>query len=182
TTGLGYDPDDPQHYRPDVVLEVAALATTPQLDITGRFGPFPVTATGEDLGLMGEYVRRMHTGTGLLERVHSPLARPVREVDADLADWMSEQGMHHRVVLAGSSVKLDFEFLRRHMPVVFARLHYRVIDSSSFKEALRAWRPGAVETWEAQAGPSAHSAMTDIEASVAELAHYRHALGHGSSV
>lgn len=178
TTGLGHDPDQPQANRDDVILEVAALVTDAELSVLDSFGPVPVTAREADLALMGDFVRDMHTSTGLLERVTGPDALPIEQVDELMSAWLQTHGLAEKVILAGSSVKLDQEFIRRHMPDTYRHLHYRVIDVSSFKEALRAWAPDVVaERENAPMEGTKHQAMDDIRASVAELAHYRQALG-----
>lgn len=176
TTGLGYDPDQPARNRDDVILEIAAIITTPDLQEVSSFGPFAIAARQSDLDLMGDYVRDMHTRTGLLDRVTSSAAYSLDTVQDGMASWMQEHGLTERVILAGNSVKLDFDFLRRHMPRVFSRLGYRVIDVSSFKEALRDWAPAVVAELEGIKNPS-HKAMDDIRWSVRELDFYRRALG-----
>lgn len=74
---------------------------------------------------------------------------------------------NERLVLAGSSIHFDRAFVRARMPNLEHRLHYRMLDVSSFKEALRAaghsYREG---------GAKAHRAMPDVEASVDELRNY----------
>lgn len=180
TTGLGYDPALPQEHADDVILEVAAIITGSELEEVSSFGPHSIAASGEQLGLMGAFVREMHTRTGLLERVMSSAACPIAQVDGAMSAWMGRHGLTERVILAGSSVKLDFEFIRRHMPLVFTRLGYRVIDVSSFKEALRDWLPGVVADVE-RVKASSHEAMNDIRWSVRELRHYRQELGLGHS-
>ncbi|WP_152819077.1 oligoribonuclease [Pseudactinotalea sp. HY160] len=172
TTGLGYDRADPSRIVDDAILEVAAVVTTGDLEVVGAFGPVTVRGDEGALERMVPYVRQMHTRTGLLERVRGPQARGIGDVDADLSEWMAGHGLDVGVVLAGSSVKLDFDFIRRHMPATFARLHYRVIDVSSFKEALRVWRPSLIEEME-DGWTSKHQAMDDILDSIAELRRYR---------
>src|SRR5690606_40248093 len=101
--------------------EIAAIITTPDLQEVSSFGPFAIAARQSDLDLMGDYVRDMHTRTGLLDRVTSSAAYSLDTVQDGMASWMQEHGLTERVILAGNSVKLDFDFLRRHMPRVFSR-------------------------------------------------------------
>lgn len=178
TTGVGYDLTNPQTYTDDAILEVAAIITDADLNEVSAFGPFPIRTTSADLALMDDFVRNMHTQTGLLDRVASSAAQRLSTVDEALANWMADHGLERKAILAGSSVKMDFEFLRRHAPLTFARLGYRVIDVSSFKEALRDWMPQVVEQVEADKVPS-HKAMEDIRWSIHELRIYRKALGLG---
>src|SRR5699024_7642402 len=88
TTGLGFDANNPQQGIDDVILEVAALVTDTKLNVLGSFGPQAVTAGGAHLALMDDYVRDMHTGTGLLERVAAPDAVPIKQVDKVMSSWL----------------------------------------------------------------------------------------------
>lgn len=174
TTGLGYDTGNPQQHTDDVILELAAVITTPDLVEVGSFGPVVLDAPAGALEAMDDFVRTMHTRTGLLGRVARTKVTPA-DLDAALCRWLDDHSMIKRVLLAGSSVKFDFEFIRRHLPGVFARLHYRVIDVSSFKETLRHWSPHVVNRVE-EGYVSSHEAMADIRASIAELSAYRKAM------
>lgn len=171
TTGLGFDSGNPQQVTDDVILELAAIITTSDLAEVDSFGPVVLAADAAALDQMDDFVRNMHTGTGLLNKVamsHLTAA----DLDGALSRWLTSHDMTSRVILAGSSVKLDFDFIRRHLPATFARLHYRVIDVSSFKETLRDWSPEVVARLEA-GFVVAHQAMPDIRASIDELAAYR---------
>ena len=42
-------------------------------------------------------------------------------------------------VLAGNSVHMDKEFLRKEMPLILDHLHYRIVDVSTIKELARRW-------------------------------------------
>lgn len=178
TTGLGYDPDAPEINRDDVILELAAIITDPQLNDLASFGPVVVHASAKQLALMGDYVRDMHTRTGLLTKIERGEGVGPAELDLQLSAWLTAHGLPagSKATLAGNSVKLDFDFIRRILPVTFSHLGYRVIDVSSFKETLRAWRPALVEQIET-AKPYAHEAMDDIRWSIRELEVYRTGLG-----
>lgn len=174
TTGLGYDSDRPQVARPDVILEIAAVITTPDLVEVDSFGPQAIRTDEAALESMGDFVREMHTRTGLLQRLREERSQlpPMREVDEALSAWLTGHGLVEKVLLAGSSVKLDFDFVRRCMPLSFSHLGYRVIDVSSFKEAIRDWAPAVFEAALVEGEP-AHEAMADIRGSIKELAAYR---------
>ena len=71
-----------------------------------------------------------------------------------------------RVVLAGNSVGNDRRFVDKYMPEVAKRLHYRLIDVSSFKEIFRERYNLAFPKG------NAHRAVDDIFESIRELAYY----------
>lgn len=178
TTGLGFYEDNPQFYKDDAVLEVGAiLVEVHSLEVVDSFTR--VVDTSEDkLSLMGDFVRQMHTDNGLLDEIRAGNGSPVGVVDAEFDAWLGSHGLVDNVTLFGSSVKLDYEFLRRHFPLVFSRLFYRVVDVSSFKVAFSEWLPEvsrAVEVeWKLKHGnESSHRALSDILATVDELKVYK---------
>src|SRR5699024_678817 len=121
-------------------------------------------------------VRDMHTTTGLLERVASPKAIPITDVDGLLSEWMATHGALKDVHLLGSSVSLDAYFMRLHMPLTFSRLHYRIVDVSSFGVGIEQWNPDLFNRVAQEGGESTHEAMADIRRSLATLRRYREAL------
>ena len=71
-----------------------------------------------------------------------------------------------RAVLAGNSVGNDRRFVDRYLPEMAKRLHYRLVDVSSFKEIFR-------EKFNIHQNKSnAHRAVDDIHESIRELKHY----------
>ena len=74
-------------------------------------------------------------------------------------------------MLAGNSIHQDRRFIRRYMPALDARLHYRMVDVSTIKELARRWYPDSFA--EAPRKATAHRAMDDIRESVDELRFWR---------
>lgn len=73
--------------------------------------------------------------------------------------------------MAGSSIKMDRDFMEVYFPESNGLLHYRNIDVSSIKELVKRWHPTlAIQVPEED---KAHRAMADIRASIAELKYYR---------
>lgn len=95
-----------------------------------------------------------------------------------------------RPIMAGNSVHNDWFLARRDLPGFTERLHYRLMDASSFKSEWSARLGGpegggldkgdrsAVEAVfpAADVAASAHDAYYDAQASLAELAWYRERL------
>lgn len=180
TPGLGYDPDHPQTNLDEQILELAAIATDYDLNELATFGPVVVHAEKDVIDSMSDYVRQMHTDTGLLDKVQASTTTET-DLDTALAQWLDERDMTSGLILCGNSLKLDFDFIRRRLPKTFSRLGYRTIDVSSFKEALRRWAPEVVAELEAAKNPN-HKALDDIRWSIRELAFYRGHLGLGPKV
>lgn len=174
--------------RPGVVpLELAVIITDSDLNEIDSVGPVVFTATEDDLAVMNDYVLNMHTTTGLLERVRASRTTPA-DFDDQLARFLAgyfpekgsptgiasdnePAGKYRGAVLAGNSVKFDFEMLERFFPKSAALTDYRVIDVSSIGELARRWNRHAWESMPPKA--SNHTAMTDIRASIDELRYYR---------
>jgi oligoribonuclease len=154
-----------------VILEVAAIATDPGLRPLGVFDEV-VRQPDEVLAGMDDWNTRTHTASGLVGRV--PHGKDLAEVETALLDFV---GNHFEptspVVLCGNSIGQDRKFIDRYMPRLADRLHYRMIDVSSFKEMLH--RRFGVEFKKAQR----HRALDDIRESIAEMQHYLEAFERG---
>lgn len=116
--------------------------------------------------------------------------RAPHEVDALLCAWTDgifgpPGALRDRPMLAGNSIHIDWSLLRRHLPNLAKRLHYRVLDVTALKiewqrlglgakfdkesiDAIRTYFPGSDVT-----SASRHDAYYDVQASIAELAYYR---------
>jgi oligoribonuclease len=125
------------------------------------------------LDQMGDFVREMHTSSGLLDTLAAgtTLADAEAQVLAYLQEHIPEPG---RAPLAGNSVGTDKGFLDRDMPELMRHLHYRIIDVSSVKELARRWYPRVYFASPAKSG--GHRALADILESIDELRYYRAAL------
>ncbi len=146
-----------------VVLEVAAVVTDVELRPLEEFSAI-VRQPPEELAKMDEWNTRTHGGSGLAAAVAS--GRPLADVEADLVAFVGRHFGEEPAVLCGNSIGQDRRFVERYMPDLAARLHYRVVDVSSFKEVLRR-RYGL--TYKKR---QAHRAIDDIRESLAELAFY----------
>ena len=60
--------------------------------------------------------------------------------------------------------------MHRLMPSLEAHFHYRNLDVSTIKELARRWAPQVLAGVQKE---SAHTALSDVHDSIAELRHYR---------
>ncbi len=148
----------------DVILEVAAIITDTDLKPIEEFHRV-VFQPKEALDGMDDWCKRTHGASGLTAAVAS--GTPLAEVDQQLTDTVNKFfPTNERIVLVGNSVSNDKRFIDRYMPKLAARLHYRVIDVSSFKEIFR-------EKWAIQVQKkNTHRAVDDIRESIEELQTY----------
>ena len=157
----------------DALIEVAALVTDFELNVLGDGIDVIVKPPQEALDQMDEFVRTMHTSSGLLEELDSGL--PMDEAEEKVLGYIKEHCADgSRPPLAGNTVATDRSFLARDMPDLESFLHYRIVDVSSIKELSRRWYPRAYFNAPAKTGN--HRALADIQESIEELRYYRAAV------
>ena len=164
----GLDPDT------DVVVEIATLITDDDLAIVAEGPDLVVHQPPEVLDRMGDFVRAMHTKSGLLEAIETSTTTLAEASEATMTFLQEHIDEARTVPLCGNSIGTDRRFLLRWLPEIEEFLHYRSIDVSTIKELARRWHPDVLKSAPDKAG--GHRAMDDIRESVAELRHYRAAL------
>ncbi|MBG6085868.1 oligoribonuclease [Zhihengliuella flava] len=157
----------------DALIEVAVLVTDPELNILGEGVDVVIKPPAEALTQMNDFVRQMHTDSGLLNVLDDgvSMSEAVRRVMEYIKQWVPEPG---KAPLAGNTVGTDRNFLARDMPEVIEHLHYRIIDVSTIKELSRRWYPKAF--FQSPAKTGGHRALGDIRDSIQELRYYRRAV------
>jgi oligoribonuclease len=159
--------------RADALIEVAALVTDFELNVLGDGIDVIVKPPQEALDQMDEFVRTMHTSSGLLEELDSGLT--MDEAEERVLGYIREHCADgSRPPLAGNTVATDRSFLARDMPDLESFLHYRIVDVSSIKELSRRWYPRTYFNAPAKSGN--HRALADIQESIEELRYYRAAV------
>jgi len=156
------------------IVEIATLVTDDDLTLIEEGPDLVVHASPEDLALMDEVVRNMHTTSGLLAAIEASsltLAEAGEQTLAFLKKHIRQPGT---VPLAGNSIGTDRRFLAALLPDIEDYLHYRSVDVSTIKELCRRWRPEVYKAAPAKRG--GHRALQDIRESVGELAYYRGAI------
>ena len=157
----------------DALVEVAALVTDYELTVLGSGVDIIIRPPDEALAQMGDFVREMHTTSGLLDELAAgtTLKDAQAQVLASVREHVPEAG---KAPLGGNTIATDRGFLARDMPELDAHLHYRMIDVSSIKELSRRWYPRAY--FAAPEKKGGHRALADITESIAELRYYREAV------
>jgi oligoribonuclease len=156
------------------IIEIASLVTDDDLAIVEEGPDLVVHATSEELGAMDEYVRAMHTRSGLLTAVEASSLGLAEAGAQTLAFFKKHIPERRTVPLAGNSIGTDRRFLALQLPELEDYLHYRSVDVSTVKELCRRWRPDVYKAAPAKKG--GHRALADIRESVCELAYYRSTL------
>ncbi len=157
----------------DALVEVAVLVTDGDLNVLGDGVDVVIRPPAEALAAMGDFVRDMHTKSGLLDEFEAgvTLAEAQRRVLEYVRRYVNGP---RQVPMAGNTIGTDRAFLARDMPDLEGFLHYRNVDVSSVKELARRWFPRAFYNAPPKAG--GHRALADIRESIEELRYYREAV------
>jgi oligoribonuclease len=148
----------------DSILELAAVVTDLELKALEEMHRI-VFQPPEVLNAMNDWCKKTHGESGLTAAI--PKGTPLSTVESELLKLLDRHfAPTDRIVLAGNSIGNDRRFIDKYMPLLAKRLHYRLIDVSSFKEIFRE-RYGVNF-----AKGNAHRAVDDIHESIRELAHY----------
>lgn len=154
----------------DEIVEIAVVITDFDLNIIDPGLDIVIKPDASALANMGDFVREMHTSSGLLEEL--PNGVSAAEAEYQVLEYIlrfipAEQ----KAPLAGNSIGTDRAFLAKYMPRLDKQLHYRNVDVSSIKELARRWYPRVY--FNAPAKDGGHRALADILESIRELAYYR---------
>jgi oligoribonuclease len=153
------------------IIEVATIITGADLAIVAEGPDLVIHQPEAILAAMDDWNQKHHGQSGLIERVR---ASTVSEADAEqqiLAFIDAHVPATTRPVLAGNSIHQDRRFIRRYMPALDRRLHYRMVDVSTIKEVAKRWYPGIMDVRPAK--NESHRALDDVRESIDELRFYR---------
>lgn len=130
TTGLS----DDAH-----ILEISVVILDAQLRVRGSY--YSLVATDESvLDSMDPVVLQMHTQSALLDAVRNEKNLPtIEKIERDLLDLLDEhQDPNVPMHFAGGGVaQYDQPHLKRIMPILTDRLHYRPVDFSIIRQAYK---------------------------------------------
>ncbi|MDJ0839766.1 MAG: oligoribonuclease [Acidobacteriota bacterium] len=147
-----------------VIIEFAVLITDLQFNTLAEYHAV-VYQPQEELDKMDEWNRTTHGGSGLLARI--PDGKPLDQVETELLAFIDQYFDEGEApVLSGNSIQQDRKFIDKYMPKLADRLHYRMIDVSSFKQIFRHCFNIDLEK------NAPHRAVDDIHESIRELKYY----------
>ncbi|MBX2987004.1 MAG: oligoribonuclease [Bdellovibrionaceae bacterium] len=149
----------------EVIIEVAAIVTDldfrelDSLDIV-------VKQPQHYLDNMDEWNTEHHTKSGLAAKV--PNGTDPEVAEARLVDFVKKHfpNPKDKPILAGNSIHQDRLFIDKYMPMFAEKLHYRMVDVSSWKVIMRE-KLGFTYQKHNQ-----HRALDDIRESIQELRTY----------
>ncbi|WP_411700688.1 oligoribonuclease [Conyzicola sp.] len=157
----------------DELVEVAVVVT--DYDLVPVHPGFTIVIKPDQSALdnMGDFVRNMHTESGLIEEI--PNGVSLADAEYEVLEYILRYVPGVQTTpLAGNTIGTDRAFLAKYMPRVDGHLHYRSVDVSSIKELARHWFPRVY--FNAPAKNGGHRALADILESIRELDYYRKAV------
>jgi len=159
----GLDPDR------DRVLEIALVVTDKHLDMVEEGPVLVVHQDDAVLDAMDNWNKGTHGKSGLIDKVKASTLTEA-EVEQRVLAFMKRHVGERQSPMCGNSICQDRRFLARHMPKLEAYFHYRNLDVSTLKELAARWRPELKEGFKKA---NSHTALADIQESIAELRYYR---------
>ena len=161
----GLDPD--RH----VIVEIATLITDDNLELVAEGPDLVIHQPPEAMALMDDYVREMHTRSGLLALIEGSTISAAEAAAETLKFLRTHIPEASTVPLCGNSIGTDRRFLAKWFPEIEDYLHYRSVDVSTIKELTKRWNPAALT--KAPRKARGHRALDDIRESLTELRFYR---------
>ncbi|MFC6355307.1 oligoribonuclease [Luethyella okanaganae] len=157
----------------DELVEIAVVITDYDLNLIDDGLSIVIKPDSSALESMNDFVRSMHTDSGLIEEI--PDGVSAAEAEYQILEYVLKHvPAEQKAPLAGNTIGTDRMFLSKFMPRLDAHLHYRNVDVSSIKELARRWYPRVY--FNAPAKDGGHRALADILESIRELDYYRRAV------
>ena len=154
----------------DCLVEVAVVITNSELEILDEGFDVVIKPREDSWANMNDFVRNMHTESGLVNEVENGL--DLADAEHLILEYIKRFVPNAKEApLAGNTIGTDRMFLNRYMPELDQHLHYRNIDVSSIKELARRWYPRVYFHMPKKGG--GHRALADILESIQELRYYR---------
>ncbi len=152
------------------IVEIACLVTDSGLTVLDDGIDIVIHADADALANMDDFVRKMHTKSGLLPLISASTVT-IADAQARTVEYLSGHVPAGTAPLCGNSIGTDRRFLDRYMHDLDTYLHYRSVDVSSLKELCRRWYPGIYSKRPGKT--EQHRALDDIRESIEELRFYR---------
>ena len=155
------------------LVEVAVVITDYELTVLDPGFQIVIKPSDSALENMGDFVRQMHTTSGLLEEI--PHGHTLVDAETQVLEYLQKFVPDAGVApLAGNTIGTDRVFLAKEMPLVHSHVHYRNIDVSTIKELSKRWFPKSY--FQSPEKNGGHRALADILESIRELEYYRRAV------
>ncbi len=153
----------------DAIIEIATVVTDAQLNVLAEGPELAIAHDLATLEAMDEWNRNQHGKSGLWKRVLEE-GVPMRDAEQRTLEFLRAWVGPKASPICGNSICQDRRFLHRQMPELEKFFHYRNLDVSTLKELAKRWAPQILTDFHKE---SAHTALSDVRDSIAELRYYR---------
>ncbi|QHO26977.1 hypothetical protein HN51_023999 [Arachis hypogaea] len=156
----------------DRILEIACIITDGNLTKSVEGPDLVIHQSKECLDRMGEWCQSHHAASGLTKKVLKSTISE-REAEKQVIEFVKRHlgSYTYSPLLAGNSVYVDFQFLKKYMPELAALFSHVLVDVSSVKALCIRWYPR--DQKRAPSKENKHRAMDDIRESIEELRYYK---------
>jgi oligoribonuclease len=155
----GLDPDK------EVVIEIASVITSTDLEPLDQYHAV-VKQPQSFIDGMDAWNQKHHKESGLVDLIPTGKDPGVVEQEV-LAQLDKHFGPKDRIILAGNSIGQDRLFINKYFKKIADRLHYRMLDVTSFKIVFNNFYQISYAKPQAK-----HRATGDIQESINELKKY----------
>ncbi|KAG6542639.1 hypothetical protein Mapa_015970 [Marchantia paleacea] len=157
----------------DRILEIACIITDGKLE-TIIEGPDLIIHQPENaLVEMNEWCQAHHTASGLVEGVRKSTITE-QKAEEQVLDFVNQYVSPGKAYIAGNSVYVDLQFIRKYMPKLAEIFSHVVVDVSSVRALCVRWYPQDADR--APEKKKNHRALDDIKESIAELKYMKTAI------
>ena len=147
----------------DVIIEVAAVITDKNLKELDCYHNV-VKQEKKCLEAMDKWNQKCHRKSGLYEEISK--GRSLPSVEKDLLSLLENHFQSNdEIVIAGNCIYQDRNFIRKYMPRLNTKLHYRMLD-------VTAWKLIAQEKGLVFEKANKHRALADTRESIQEFSYY----------
>jgi oligoribonuclease len=157
---------DPKFHK---IIEIATIITDSNLTILAQGPVIAIHQPQHELDKMDAWNVKHHGESGLIERVKASV---LSEIDAQriTLDFLGQWVNAGQSPICGNTICQDRRFLVEAMPELASYFHYRNLDVSTLKQLCQLWAPDIAKL---HIKESTHTALLDIQDSIAELRFYR---------
>ncbi|BBN06503.1 oligoribonuclease [Marchantia polymorpha subsp. ruderalis] len=157
----------------DRILEIACIITDGKLETIIEGPDLIIHQTEKALVEMNEWCQEHHTASGLVEGVRKSTITE-QKAEEQVLDFVNQHVSPGKAYIAGNSVYVDLQFIRKYMPKLAGIFSHIVVDVSSVRALCVRWYPQDAER--APEKKKNHRALDDIKESIAELKYMKAAI------
>lgn len=155
----------------DRILEIACIITDGNLTKSVEGPDLVIHQTKECLDGMGEWCKSHHAASGLTKKVlQSTISE--REAEKQVIEFVKKHiGGTYKPLLAGNSIYVDLQYMKKYMPELAGIFSHVVVDVSSISALCIRWYPK--DQKKVPTKQKRHRALDDIRESIEELKYYK---------